>query len=278
MPELPEVEIVVRELNRWLMGSVIDSIHLFQTVLRRLSLPQDLSIFKGLVIKYFVRIGKYIIIHFEQVSDVFLIHLGMAGVLSVQEHFAHPNKHDIFRIDFGFGKSLVFSDVRRFGQVAFLAAEELLVFRKKLAPDPFSDSWSDLAFFKLLSSKNSLVKTLLLDQQQISGIGNIYAGEALFDSGIYPARISKSLSKVEAERLLLSIRKVLSLGLQQGGASFRDYVHTDGSAGLYQNFCKVYGRKGLSCLTLNCQKPISVMKIAGRSTYYCSGCQPSPAG
>ncbi len=271
MPELPEVETVVRALNSSIKNPKIKKFSLLQSNLRTIKLPEDLRIFCGLEVQRFQRVGKYIICFFEHLEKILMLHLGMAGILTFGDR--STGKHDIFSIEFEDGLILWFTDVRRFGQVAFWSIEEYQLFCKKIAPDPLNSFWTEDNFYQLLKTKKSLIKVLLMDQSLISGIGNIYASEALFLAKILPTRRSCDILWPEAQNLLSCIKKVLQAGIDAKGASFKDFVQATGSKGSFQTLCSVYARKGLPCLAKDCDSVVEVVVLGGRTTFFCSVCQ-----
>jgi formamidopyrimidine-DNA glycosylase len=272
MPELPEVEIIVRQLRCLLVGHVLNSFILSGKVLRRSNAFSTIVPPLGGVVSDVLRVGKYIKICFSSEDLCLLVHLGMTGVMTAGFSII-PTKHDIFWAKFSDGHNLIFSDVRGFGQLYICSREQARNLLEKVAPDPFDNIWDGGVFEKALQKKKCIIKKLLLDQSFISGVGNIYACESLFLAKIHPLTLASEISLQKASRLLQSVRGVLSLGISLGGASFRDYRHVDGEIGSFQSIVKVYGRRSLLCETELCTGCIVVEQIAGRATYYCPFCQ-----
>src|SRR5690606_28951337 len=146
-----------------------------------------------------------------------------------------------------------------------------LVSSHRLGPDPLSESFGPEALQAALAGRTRPIKSLLLDQSLVAGVGNIYADEALFAAGIHPERMSQSLSPAEVRVLWQSLRRVLQEGIEYGGTSFRDYVGGDGRPGTFQERLKVYGRKGMPCTV--CQKTLAAVRIGGRTSVFCPACQ-----
>jgi formamidopyrimidine-DNA glycosylase len=220
------------------------------------------------------RRAKYLLLHIEG-GDVVIIHLGMSGHMTVLENdIPKPGKHD--HVDFctTAGVTVRYNDPRRFGLMT-LTNEGELEFHKLIryiGPDPLGNGFNDRVLAKALSGRASSIKVALLDQKTIAGLGNIYASESLFRSGVSPKRMAKSIKGVRAQKLTRAIRDVLSEAIAAGGASLKDHVKPDGKLGYFQNNFKVYGKEGKYCSV--CQKS-KIKKIiqAGRSTFYCSNCQ-----
>jgi len=273
MPELPEVETIVRQLKPLMVGLEIKEFVLQKKVLRRsnLTAASDFG-FVGMVVTGVERIGKYIKFSFANSQKILIIHLGMSGVIRSGTTVIQT-KSDVFCAKLGDNFNLVFSDPRGFGMLYACDTAWAENFFSKLAPDPFAKVWDNGEFENRLRQKRIAIKLLLLDQSFISGIGNIYACESLHLAQIHPSLPASQISTVRAKELLVAIRTVLSLGIATQGASFRDYKHIDGSLGKFAEVARVYGRRGLACLQNSCDGLITVELIGARSTYYCPKCQ-----
>lgn len=273
MPELPEVETVCQGLRNLVIGRKFQQVELFRPDLR-VPFPPDFVVrLEGRQIIAVRRRAKYILVCLED-GAVLIIHLGMSGRLTV-----HPlarnshNTHDhvIFRLDDG--QEMVFYDPRRFGLMeltteALLPAHPLLV---HLGPEPLEEEFDAEVLFNRLQGKKAPIKTVLMDNRVVVGIGNIYACESLFDAGISPLRQAGALGKREVERLVAAIRKVLNAALASGGSSLRDYRQASGESGYFQHQFLVYGREGEACV--RCGAGIMRVVQAGRSSFYCGKCQ-----
>ena len=252
MPELPEVETIVRELRPRLQGRHIASVEVLQRRITRHS-PEDLSeVLPGRRIDSVRRHGKFIVMELDQ--GCVTVHLGMTGQLLFDTERT-PYTRVIFTLDEG---TLLYDDTRMFGAVEFGCARV-----DRLGPDALTE----LAPEKL--KRKAHIKAVLLNQKVFSGVGNIYADEALFRAGIKPT--ARSLSRARAEKLLVAVDEVLREAIEYRGSSVSDYVDTEGRRGSFQERHRVYAREGKPCLV--CGAPIRKTVIAGRGTHYCPKCQ-----
>ena len=285
MPELPEVETIRLQLNKFLVGHKIEEIEV--KVAKMFSGEKNKAI--GTRISGTRRFGKVLVIDLDNGYSI-LFHLKLTGQLIYQgpnlpttndQRLMSPkilggvpgkHTHIIFHLDKG--AKLYFNDVRKFGWVKVVESKELTVGSKllgNLGPEPMKDLTLE-KFKQILSKSSRPVKIILMDQAKISGVGNIYANDALFLAKIRPERKASSLIAVEAEVLLRNIEKVLKKGIKTSGASDQYYVTPDGSEGQYQEHFLVYGQEGNLCK--NCKKQrIRKTFLAGRGTYFCPGCQ-----
>lgn len=274
MPELPEVETVVRELRPELLERCIRAIRVSKQRLRRRWQEAWERLLVGHRITALRRRGKWIILDLDQ--DVHLvIHLGMTGQLTVQPARQLPRAHTHLFVSLDGGrKELRFRDIRRFGSASvFCSDEELERFFEaaELGPEPFDldrKYWQEC-----LATTRRCLKAVLLDQRVVAGVGNIYADEALFQAGLHPARLANQTSAAEALRLRRALVRVLKRAITRRGSSIRDYVGGSGQKGQYQNEFRVYHRTGQPCR--RCRLPIECMRLAGRATHYCARCQPT---
>lgn len=271
MPELPEVETVVRDLRPLVTGRTITSVRCGVHRLRKPWKPAWNQVLSGGRIAGVRRRGKWIII--ETVSSPrLLVHLGMTGQLTVASATDSPpdHLHLVFELD---GKrELRFRDVRRFGCAIVLsneAAVEVFFHKAKLGPEPFS---LDADYFRSTVRKaNRSIKAILLDQRVVAGVGNIYADEACFRAKLHPGRRGTRLAAAEADRLRDAVEAVLKHAIKHRGSTIRDYIGGSGLRGGFQDEFRVYGRTGLPCTT--CKEPIRRLVIAGRSSHFCPACQ-----
>ena len=276
MPELPEVEHVVRGLRRAVLGQRILAV---DVNLPRLLFGVSSATFKrklrGARIDAVNRRGKYILVELDSL-DVLLVHLRMTGkFLCVgSEQALPPYPHVVFYLDDD--RRLVFCDMRQFGRMRLLAAKKLLKLPQieALAPEPFSDDFSFDYFWQTLSKSRRSLKQLLLDQTRILGLGNIYASEALFLARISPSKAADRLSKARALKLHQAIRDILQEAIDAGSTLRIDLTDGEGSYfGRAERFWRVYERAGEPCV--NCGAKIKRVVQGGRSTYYCPRCQRS---
>ena len=273
MPELPEVETVVRELRPQLVGRRITALEVSRHRLRRPWSADWLPQLIGRRITAVRRRGKWIILELAD-DQHFVLHLGMTGQLrlhpALEQLAAHT--HLIARLDGG-RKQLRFRDVRRFGCALWFGSRKLLeeFFKEaRLGPEPFA---VDSRYWRQqLARTKRCLKAVLLDQRVLAGIGNIYADEALFQARIHPAKLAKDSSGAESARLRQAVTQVLNRAIARRGSSIRDYVDGSGRQGEYQKEFRVYGRAGQPCP--RCRGPIERIRLAGRSTYFCPRCQP----
>lgn len=282
MPELPEVETVVRTLAPHVQGSrIIGAEVLRASAVHPLSLPLDSL--PGLGITGVRRRGKLILLDLAPAAEaamagslpsILAVHLRMTGRLLPRPAGAAPGPYTRWLLDLqqpdGTPRRLFFDDTRAFGTV-FAATPDLLMqweFWRSLGPEPLE--LKPAAFGRQLSGRRA-IKAALLDQKVVAGVGNIYADEALHRAGIDPRRPVAELGPAERRRLLAALKDVLALAIDQCGSSIRDYRDADGNAGAFQNSFAVYGRAGEPCRT--CGKPLSGCRVAGRATVFCPRCQ-----
>jgi formamidopyrimidine-DNA glycosylase len=273
VPELPEVETVVRELRPLLTGRRIATVEAGPKQLRRRWLPDWGPRLQGRRIQAIRRRGKWIIVDLDE--DVhLLVHLGMTGQLTVKPARLDREAHTHLVLSLADGrKQLRFRDPRRFGSATLWTdGQELERFftAAKLGPEPFdldAASWR-----QRLAATHRCLKAVLLDQRILAGVGNIYADEALFRARLHPARLAHRVSAAEANRLRQAVVAVLNDAIVRRGSSIRDYVGGSGARGEFQKEFQVYGRTKLPCP--RCGTPIRCLRLAGRSSHFCPECQP----
>ena len=270
MPELPEVETTRRGIEPHIIGQTIADVIVRNPKLRW-PVPADLK--EQLcqqVIRSVERRAKYLLIRTD--TGTLIIHLGMSGSLRVLEQEQAAQKHDHVDITFGNGVTLRYTDPRRFGAVLWSSDDihqhELL---NKLGPEPLEDEFTAQRLFQLSRNKKQPVKTFIMDNHVVVGVGNIYANEALFKSGIRPDRACGKISRARYEKLTAAIKEVLAKAIEQGGTTLKDFVGGDGKPGYFKQELAVYGRKGESCVYCKCT--IVEVRIGNRSTCYCKKCQ-----
>ncbi len=279
MPELPEVETIARTLEPLIKGSTITKSNLFlPRTLDKGSL--DINLLHGRRIIGVSRRAKLALILLDPHKDdekqahMLAVHLKMTGRLFVYAHDTPIAKHTRFSLDLEHNnkaKQLFFDDSRTFGYVRLVspASLEYWPFWQKLGLEPLTHKPSELA--KRLEGKRAGIKGLLLNQEYIVGIGNIYADEALFAAKILPTRKADTIPYTQLVELCAAIQKILLLSIEQCGSSIRDYRTAHGDAGSFQNTFAVYGRAGQVCKT--CGQTLISSRVAGRSTVFCSYCQ-----
>lgn len=271
MPELPEVENLVFELKRVLTGRTITCVEVRNDSILESPREELETALPGKKVIQVGRIGKYIRI--ELSDPLFLwFHLGMTGQLLFEDPVPLSDPHLHFVLSFaGSSKGLFYRDIRRFGRIALSPSRESEwpagVRRLGLEPK----EWSQEAFASLLKMRHARIKSLLLNQELVSGLGNIYADESLHRAGIHPLKRAHRLPRRRLFRLHEAICEVLEEAIQWGGSSVDDYLHLDGTRGRFQEFHRVYGRGGKDCRT--CGERIRKIKLSGRTSSFCPGCQ-----
>ena len=274
MPELPEVEHVVRGLRCAVLGRRILAAEL--NLPRLLAAPSPVTFkrkLRGARINAINRRGKYLLFELDS-KDVLLVHLRMTGkFLCIDQHEPlPPYPHVVFYLDDD--RRLVFCDMRQFGRMRLLPAKKLLALPQieALAPEPLTDDFSLAYFLETLSKSRRSLKQLLLDQTKVLGLGNIYASEALFLARISPLKSAHTLSKARALRLYQAIRDILEEAIAAGSTLRIDLTDGDSSySGTTERFWRVYERAGEPCV--NCGMRIRRVVQGGRSTYFCPSCQ-----
>ncbi len=275
MPELPEVETVVRGLRPTLEGRRLISVVQRRADLR-LPLPDNFAKrLQGRRVARIARRGKYILVHLDG-DEVLLCHLGMSGRLVVTNGAAgplEPHDHVIFRTDAG--DEIRFNDARRFGIMDLVPAAALDQHRllEGLGPEPLSNEFNGPTLAERLKGKRTPIKAALMDQRTVAGLGNIYVSESLFFAGLSPRRMAYTVQGGRAERLARAIRDVLTRAIEAGGSSLRDYVQTTGELGYFQHDWAVYGRAGQPCPECACNPSATggIRRIvqSNRATFYC---------
>ncbi len=275
MPELPEVETVMRGLEVRLLGRVIARADVTRPDLRRPFPPGLASRLTGSRVLSFRRRAKYILMRLSG-GDSMLLHLGMSGrvvLAPVAEAAAGSHQHVILDTDDGW--RVTFSDPRRFGSIDLVktATEDAHPLLAGLGPEPLDPGFTGTVLAAALAGKGTPIKAALLDQRVVAGIGNIYVCEALFRAGISPRRLARTVTGTRAERLARAIRETLTDAVAAGGSSLRDYVQADGELGMFQHAWRVYGREGEPCPACPgppaCRGGIARITQAGRGTFYC---------
>lgn len=268
MPELPEIEVLRKEIEPKIIGKKMEFLFSSNMKLRK-ELP-NFTLINQEIIQKVDRLNKYIIIHTD--NYYFIIHLGMTGKLIIGADLVKKkHTHMIFKLE---NLYMTYEDTRRFGLIKIkpktIKLKDYSIF-KNVGLDPIQGEYTFKNFIEIIQSSDKNIKTFLLDQSKICGIGNIYANEIMFLTKLSPSRTTKNLSKIELKSLFNNIKDVLNKAISLGGSSISDYVHSDGSKGQMQNHYYVYGRTNLNCKV--CDTKILSMKQNGRSTFYCASCQ-----
>jgi formamidopyrimidine-DNA glycosylase len=286
MPELPEVEIVKQSLAKKIQQKKIKKVIIKNRNLR-FKIPLKFEeLLQDKIIKKVTRFSKYLILNLTDGSFC-LIHLGMSGTIHLVEKnnlnkFTNtsfynssnlPKKHNHVEMHFEDLK-VIYNDPRRFGFFKFIENREILVARfNHLGPEPFFKKFNLRYLLRYFLNKKKNIKSFLLDQKFVSGIGNIYASEILFLCKINPTIHAKKLSKKDCKNIILFSKKVLNQAIKKGGSSIRDFRDTFGKSGNFQKEFTVYQRENLNCLRSKCKGKIKKIFISNRSTFFCNTCQ-----
>ena len=286
MPELPEVEVTRRTLLKFIENKVIENIKINNRNLR-FKIPTNFKkIVIGQKIIKVLRRSKYILIYLKN-DYVMIAHLGMSGKFLIKNNYSKnflrtsyyfnefSLKHNHIEFFFSNNLKVIYNDPRRFGFFLLdkVSKLDLNKFLNKLGPEPLgNDLKKDYLISKTKATQRS-IKTLLMDQHFISGIGNIYANEILFSARIKPNKIASKLTLVDIDRLYSSIGKVLKRALKLGGSSIKDFKSSVGLKGRFQNEFKVYDRRDLKCLRSGCSGLIARVVSQGRASFFCNQCQ-----
>ncbi|MDA9085004.1 bifunctional DNA-formamidopyrimidine glycosylase/DNA-(apurinic or apyrimidinic site) lyase [Candidatus Pelagibacter sp.] len=286
MPELPEVEIVKQSLAKKIEQKKIKKVIIKNRNLR-FKIPQKFEeLLKNKIIKKITRFSKYLILNFSDGSFC-LIHLGMSGTIhlikknnlnkftnvSFYNSPTLPKKHNHVEIQFQSLK-VIYNDPRRFGFFKFVNNKQELINRfRHLGPEPFFKNFNFKYLSKYFFNKKRDIKSFLIDQRFVSGIGNIYASEILFLSKIKPTKSAMKLSEKDCKKIISFSKSVLKKAILKGGSSIRDFKNTQGKKGNFQKEFKVYQRENQNCLRNKCTGKIKKIFISNRSTFFCNTCQ-----
>jgi formamidopyrimidine-DNA glycosylase len=270
MPELPEVETTLRGIKPHVLHQTINKIVVRQHQLRW-PIPSEISeIVSNQPITQLARRAKYLLL--TTPIGTLILHLGMSGSLRIVGKSTEAKKHDHVDIELANEKILRLTDPRRFGALLWAAealSEHALL--KHLGPEPLEESFSGNHLWQQARGKKVAVKTFLMNNKIVVGVGNIYATEALFMAGIHPKLAAGKISLARFEKLATAIKKILTAAIKQGGTTLKDFVDSEGKPGYFKFQLKVYGRAGLNCMT--CKTKLTGIRQGQRSTVYCSRCQ-----
>ena len=282
MPELPEVETVRRGLTPAMEGVVIERADVNRPDLRWPFPDRMAERLTGQRVDRLRRRSKYILADLSS-GETLLIHLGMSGRMTVSGdplgQFVHdhpmPEKHDHVVFHMANGARVTFNDPRRFGAMDLLptATAEAHKLLSVLGPEPLGNDFHEQHLIEAFRGKNTPVKSALLDQGIVAGLGNIYVCEALYRAGVSPRRKAGQISAARVAALVPIIRQVLQDAIDAGGSSLRDFRQADGELGYFQHSFDVYGREGAPCRTEGCDAVVKRITQSGRSSFYCTQCQ-----
>jgi formamidopyrimidine-DNA glycosylase len=267
MPELPEVENIKLQINNRINEPLINTVSVNNFKLRKLINESIFSDLENNTLSHFSRYGKYLT---SKISDKYLlIHLGMSGKIRVENNYnAIKHDHVIIGTSQGF---IIYNDARRFGLFQTVQCKKELFKIIGNGVEPLSEYFNEDYLYHLSHKNYSKIKLLLLDQKNIRGIGNIYASEILFESGIHPCSISCKITKKKLSDIVSNTKIILNRSILNGGTTFKDFSHLDGEKGGNLKNLKVYGKEGVNCQ--NCNGLIRNVNIGNRSTFYCFNCQ-----
>lgn len=270
MPELPEVETTRRGITPHVVGHQVCRIILRNSQLRW-PIPSDLAVHvEAQTLRDISRRGKYLLLHFDRGTALW--HLGMSGSLRVVSPGDAPGTHDHVDWIFSNDVALRFNDPRRFGALLWTQDDPhqhpLL---RHLGPEPLTDAFSGDYLYQNSRKRTQAIKTWLMDAKVVVGVGNIYANEALFASGIHPMKAAHNLSRPKAHLLVSNIKRILEHAISRGGTTLRDFVGGDGKPGYFAQELYAYGRGGEPCK--NCGKAMTEKRLNQRTTVFCTHCQ-----
>jgi formamidopyrimidine-DNA glycosylase len=269
VPELPEVEVVVRGLGGELVGRRVMRVEVREVRLRGGVASDFAERLTGRRVVAIQRRGKYLLALLDD-GRTWLVHLGMTGRLTIGGGDERAERHDHIVIHLEDGRTVTYNDPRRFGRMAVIDAAAVAA-EAGAGVDPLSAEFTSAALFALTRHRRTSIKALLMDQRRIAGLGNIYVNELLFHAGIRPRRRAGRLRLEACRRIVAATRSVLTAAIRRGGSSISDYRDARGQRGWFQLRHRVYDRAGEPCR--RCSTPIRTLVIVGRSSFYCPRCQ-----
>jgi formamidopyrimidine-DNA glycosylase len=271
MPELPEVETIRRGLARVMSGRRILCAELRRPDLRRPFPPGLAERLQGAAIGALGRRGKYLMIEIGE-KGLLILHLGMSGRITASAAEGPAGRHDHVILTLDDGTMIRFNDPRRFGLIDYTSRAEAArhPLLAGLGPEPLEPGFNGPTLASALAGRMTPIKSALLDQRIVAGLGNIYVCEALYRARLSPQRLAGTIGGVRANRLAEAIRSVLEEAIEAGGSSLRDYVQADGELGYFQHRWAVYGREGMPCPGCDCAEGVRRIVQGGRSTFFCT--------
>ncbi|MGB1263107.1 MAG: bifunctional DNA-formamidopyrimidine glycosylase/DNA-(apurinic or apyrimidinic site) lyase [Cognaticolwellia sp.] len=273
MPELPEVEVCRLGITPHIVGHGVSNVVIRNAKLRW-PIPNEVHSIVGQRLEKITRRSKYLLLRFS--SGTLLLHLGMSGSVRILEHHIPAAKHDHFELLFANNKMLRLNDPRRFGAVLwFPEHQDQQGLLTKLGPEPLTDDFGYGHLFAKAGKRKVPIKTFLMDNHVVVGVGNIYANEALFMASVHPATLVNSISEAKFNQLTDIIKKVLSAAIEQGGTTLKDFTQADGKPGYFAQKLFVYGRAGEKCH--GCQTILAEIRQSNRSSVFCPTCQLLPS-
>lgn len=274
MPELPEVETVLRALKPNLENDQFININTYVPKLRTVLDLEDRPELLNQKIIFLSRRAKYIILQFENGFGL-ILHLGMTGSWRLESSSIQRQKHDHVEFDLLSGLVLRYNDPRRFGQIVVFEPTDNIYEHKlliSLGPEPLTDNFNNKYLVKVCKNKKKPIKSLIMDNAKVVGVGNIYASESLFRAGINPLLPAGKISSRRLKKLCLAIKDILAAAIESGGTTIKDYASLNGKEGYFSRRLMVYGKVGEKCSSCS-RGIIRQVYQAGRSTFYCPVCQ-----
>lgn len=269
MPELPEVEVCRLGILPHIIDQQVSGVAI-RTPKLRWPIPNEVKSLVGETVQSVERRSKYLLVQFK--TGTLLLHLGMSGTVRIVDATVALKKHDHFDLIFAHGKVLRLNDPRRFGAVLWFAGKvDEQGILSKLGPEPLSDDFAYGYLFQKAKSRTVLIKTFLMNNAIVVGVGNIYANEALFKAGILPTTSAGKITRKRLDNLTDIIKEVLAAAIKQGGTTLKDFTQSDGKPGYFAQELMVYGRAGQPCLV--CKTQLEEIRQAGRSSVFCPKCQ-----
>ena len=288
MPELPEVEVVKRSLEKLVCNLPIKHVEINQANLRYKVLKKEINQVIGLKIQVIKRRSKYLLFFFNK-DIVMLVHLGMTGKFFVvnkknekkRTSFYYKiikkkdKKHDHVVFTFKNKLKLIYNDVRKFGFIKFYSYDKFKrnTHLSSLGPEPLENVFNFKYFKNYINGRKIIIKNILMDQKFVSGLGNIYVNEILFYSKVKPTRKISKLKNFEIEKILIGTKKILRKAISFGGSSIKDFSSSNGKTGSFQQHFSVYGKKGVNCSNTDCKGQIEKIVISSRASFFCPKCQ-----
>ena len=288
MPELPEVEVVKRSLINKTQNLIVKAVKINDGKLRYKIDRKKIKKIIGLKFKKISRRSKYLLFFFNK-DIVMLVHLGMTGKFFFvnRKRLKHKTsfyydinedkdkKHDRVIFDLSDNQKLIYNDIRKFGFIKFFNRVNLYhnIHLRHLGPEPLSTKFNMEYFKNYIIGRERTIKDLLMDQKFLSGLGNIYVNEILFFSGIRPTKKIQQLSDFDIKKIIKFSKRIISKAIILGGSSIKDFSSSSGKKGLFQQYFKVYGKKGENCPKAKCISKIKKISIANRASFFCSKCQ-----
>ena len=287
MPELPEVEVVRRSLTKFIVGLKIKKVSIYDKNLRYKLNEKFKKVIQGQKIISIIRKGKFILIELNN-KNFILIHLGMTGKILINRKLNKSTiftdyyfdkkvikKHNHLKINFNNSIDFIYNDIRKFGFLKIINKKKLGFDKhiSKLGPEPLTSAFNYNYMKNKCKKKHIYIKNFMMNQKNISGLGNIYVNEILFISSIHPKNTTSNLSDIQISKIVLNTKKILNRAIQLGGSSIKDFNSISGKKGSFQKNFKVYDRANKSCLKLECRGLIKKIYISNRSSFYCQKCQ-----